>query len=213
MNKVLKNIVNLIKQQKKYKKYKISEATRKAFLGEQWVDATTALIELNNKYKKFDLLSGLFDIKVAKSRLTGLKNDKKILVKELEQSMILADLGYSIYLLPKKKDINGNFVKAPDAIVNDLLYEFKTITGPIRKIERHFRKSRDQSINVFLRIMRPEISKNEVLLKIRQILIHPTYKGGTGGNLIFHLEGTKETYFFRIIDLMDLIIDLNNRFK
>ena len=107
MNKVLKNIVNLIKQQKKYKKYKISEATRKAFLGEQWVDATTALIELNNKYKKFDLLSGLFDIKVAKSRLTGLKNDKKILVKELEQSMILADLGYSIYLLPKKKDINS----------------------------------------------------------------------------------------------------------
>jgi len=124
------------------------------------------------------------------------------LAKELRQARVLTSRDASVYLVAKTKDAQGREVPGPDALVNGTLYEFKTITGSIGKVEKHFRHSRVQSQNVFLRIMRPDISKSMVISKIQQTLADPKYKGGTKGRLVLHLEGTGRTYFLQIKDLM-----------
>jgi len=49
--------------------------------------------------------------------------------------------------------------------------------------------------------MDPKITESAVEFKIQQILNDKTYKGGTEGNLIFYLEGTRKTYSRLIKDL------------
>ena len=201
---MLKELNNMEKQQwERIYQGKLEENTCKSqmtaerfFPNEQWIEA--AMLKL--KYE--EVPHGIENIKIARSRLSKKKDDEKTLVKELSQAKILADNGSSIFLLPKLKDPHTKyFKKGPDAIVNGTLYEFKTITGPISKVERNFRHSRKQCENAFLRIMDPAISKDAVISKMRQILNDKTYNGGAEGSLIVHFEEEKKTYFLRIKDL------------
>jgi len=178
---------------------KTEEAAQKAFPNEKWYDVAT--LKLKNKGEEFEIPPGVKNIYVARSRLTGKKEDERTLVKEIRQGKILADMGDVIFLLPKLRAPDGKYIKGPDAVVNGALFEFKNITGPIKKVERNFRKSRYQSENVFLVIADPAISKGDVLTKIKTVLNNPLYKGGTKGHLVFHLAQTQRTYFMRIKDL------------
>jgi hypothetical protein len=58
-----------------------------------------------------------------------------ILEKELAQARILAALGHTIYLPPEQ---GTRKTKHPDAIVDGLIMEFKTITGNIKEGSREF---------------------------------------------------------------------------
>jgi len=191
----------------------ILENTRKnevsaktAFPKEKFINAS--LFKLEQEGPDFEVPKNLDNIKIAKSKITPTKgkshisdNDAKTLAKELRQARILTSKGASVYLVPKIKDAQGRDVPGPDALVNGILYEFKTITGTIGKVEKHFRNSRNQSSNVFLRLMRHDISKDHVISKIKQTLNDPKYTGGTKGRLLLHLESTGKTYFLRIKDL------------
>ena len=186
-------------QDKQEGAWKTKEAAEKAFPNEKWVD--TGLLKFDYAGENYEFLSDIAGIKVAQSRLTGLKDDEKVLVKELRQGKILSDNGLSIYILPKMKDQNGENIPGPDAIVNGVLFEFKNITGGIDRVEIRFRQSRKQCENVYLKIDNPGISKDDVISRIRSALRDKKYSGGTNGNLIIYLAQTGETCFMSINDL------------
>jgi hypothetical protein len=50
-------------------------------------------------------------------------------------------------------------------------------------------------------INNPKISKNDVILKIRNVLRDPEYTGGTKGKLVYYISQTQKTYFIRISDI------------
>jgi len=53
--------------------------------------------------------------------------------------------GSSVTLIPRIKRPDGKgFLPGPDAIVNGLFFEFKTVTGRMDKIGARFRESRTQ---------------------------------------------------------------------
>jgi hypothetical protein len=166
---------------------------------EEWVDA--ASIKFKYHGEDFDLPAGIENIKVARSRLTHLKNDEQILAKEIRQGKILAEKGASVYLLPKLKSPDGKYIPGPDALVNGVLFEFKTVTGSIKKVERRFRESREQCKNVFIKIDNPNVSKADVTADIKLILNDKKYTGGTEGTLIVYLSQSKEIYSMQIKDL------------
>jgi len=172
---------------------------KREFPNEIWVNASC--IKFKNIGDEFILPKGINRILVARSRLTRIKNDERILAKEIRQGKILIDNGASVYLLPKLKDSNGKNIPGPDAIVNGILFEFKTITGHLDRIEAHFRDSRKQCENIFLKIDNILISKNCVLSKIGRILHDKTYKGGVNGYLILYLSQDDQTYFYKIDSL------------
>jgi len=181
-------------------------SAKTAFPNEKFIDAS--LYKINQKGPDFEVPKNLENIKIAKSRLIPTKeksyisdNDAKILAKELRQAAILTCRGSSVYLIPKIKDAQGRDVPCPDALVNGTLYEFKTITGSLGKVEKHFRNSRNQCSNVFLRIMNHDISRDHVISKLKQTLNDPKYTGGIKGRLIIHLESTGKTYYLNIKDL------------
>ena len=178
--------------------YRTEEAVKKAFPDEEWIDVV--FLDFKHLGEDYVIPHNIEGINVAKSRLTGLKEDEKILLKEIRQAGQLKNT--TIYLLPKQKSPEGKELPSPDALVNDVLFEFKNVTGTIRKVEKHFRKSRDQCENVYLKIDNPKISKEDVESKIRAILCDDNYRGGTNGELILYLAQTEKIYFMRIKDLV-----------
>jgi hypothetical protein len=174
-----------------------AKKAKEVFPHETWEDAASIIL----KTKGLNLPKNIGGIKVAKSRLTGNKNEESTVLKEIVQGKILADKGASVYLLPKLRNPDGSHAHGPDAIVNGSLVEFKAVTGGLRRIEVRFRKSREQSENVFIKIDNPDISKNDLIGKIRRILNDKEYTGGTKGNLVVYLSESKRTYFMRIRDL------------
>jgi hypothetical protein len=174
-------------------------AAKKEFPLEKWVKAESICFRHNSE--EFQIPEDIRNIKVARSRITGKKGDERTLAKEIRQGKILADRGAFVYLIPKKKGPDGKNIPGPDAIVNGEFFEFKTITGAIGKVEKHFRKSREQCENVFLRIMRKDITKDAIIYKIHRILNDPTYINGTKGWLILHLDNINETYWLNISKL------------
>jgi hypothetical protein len=177
--------------------HRAEELAKKLFPNEIWEDA--ASIKFIYSGEDFELPVSTVGIKIASSRLTGLKGDEKIIAREVRQAKILADKGLSVYLLPKRKIF---FQTEPDAIVNGFLYEFKTITGTIKRVEARFRQSRNQCENIFLKIDNINLSKTDIISKISAILSDVNYYGGTKGNLIFYLAKTEATYFMRIKDMI-----------
>jgi hypothetical protein len=178
------------------------------FPNEQFVDASS--LNFNQKGPEYEVPKNLENIKVAKSRITPTKgkshisdNDAKTLAKELRQARILTSRGLAVYLIPKTKDARGREVPSPDAIVNGTLYEFKTVTGSIRRVETNYRQSRDQGQNVFIRVMNPNISKSDVIRKMYSVINDRKYTGGFKGNFIFSVrQGSSEKlYYIKIKDL------------
>jgi hypothetical protein len=172
------------------------KVAKKSYPDEKWIDAS--LVEFENKGKGIGIPSDIKGVKIAESRLTGEKNDERALSREIKQAKILADKGDSIYLLPKAKDANGKETSGPDAILNGIPYELKTVEGSIKKVERRFRESREQCENVYLRVTDKQITKEEVVSKIHGVLNDPTYTGEAKGWLLVHFDGTNETYKYYI---------------
>jgi hypothetical protein len=187
---------------------KNESAARTAFPNEQFVDASSFKSEQTGP--DFEVPENLQNIKIAKSRITPTKgknhisdNDAKTLTKELRQARVLTSRGSSVYLVPKIKDAQGRDVSGPDALVNGTLYEFKTITGALKRLETRFRESRDQGENVFIRFIKDGITRDDVMNKMYRIINSPEYTGGCKGNLIFSIrQGSRETvYYIKISDL------------
>jgi hypothetical protein len=169
------------------------------FSQEKWVDAKD--ICLKYKGEDFHIPNDTKNIFVAYSRITRKKGDERVLAKEVRQGKVLADRGDVVYLLPKLKDPDGKYIPGPDAIVNGVLFEFKTITGGTDRVEMRFRESRDQCKNIFLKIDNPKITKNDVILKIKNILRDPCYNGGTEGSLVYYIAQTKKVYYIKISEI------------
>jgi hypothetical protein len=150
-----------------------------------------------------ELPKNLEGVSIAKSKFPMNKSDEETLLKEAKQAEILAGKGASINLIPKMKDATGRNIPGPDAIVNGRYFEFKTITGGIRKVEKHFRDSRKQGGNVYIRIENPSITRSDVIKKLVGVVGDPKYDGGFKGHLVFTIGQEKEerTYFMKIKDL------------
>jgi hypothetical protein len=102
----------------------------------------------------------------------------------------------------KRLDGKGN-LPGPDAIVNGSLFEFKTVTGKIKKVGKRFTESREQGENVYIRVDNPLHTKAGVLRNLIGTINHKDYMGGYKGIVIITI-GTGEqekTYFFKIKDL------------
>jgi len=158
----------------------------------------------------FEIPNGIDNIKVAQSRVTPSKNhndisdnDARTLAKEIRQAKVLTDRGASVFILSKIKAPDGRDISGPDALVNGMLYEFKTVTGSIDKVESRFRESREQGENVFIRVMNPNITSSDVIRKIYGVVNGSHYTGGFKGNMIFSVrQGNFETlHYTRIGDL------------
>jgi hypothetical protein len=168
---------------------KTEDAAKRIFPHEKWVNAVS--IKFKYQGEDLDLPIGIENIKVARSRLTHLKNDEQILAKEIKQGKILAEKGASVYLLPKLKSPDGKYIPGPDALVNGVLFEFKTVTGSIDKVESRFRESREQGQNVFIRILNPDISRQNVIQKMYNVVNDPKYTGGFKGDFVFSIKHGK----------------------
>ena len=183
-------------------------AAKSTFPNEQWIKA--ASIKLAQEGPDFEIPNGIDNIKVARSRVMPSKNhssisdnDAKILVKEIRQAKVLTDRGASVFILPKIKGADGREISGPDALVNGTLYEFKTITGGIDKVERRFRESREQGQNVFIRVLNPDISRQSVIRKMYNVVNDPKYTGGFQGDFIFSVKQGRDEiiYHMKIKDL------------
>jgi len=183
-------------------------AAESTFPNEQWVDAQS--IKLAQEGPDFEIPNDIDNIKVAKSRVTPSKNhssisdnDARTLAKEIRQAKVLTDRGASVFILPKIKGADGKEISGPDALVNGILFEFKTVTGSIKRVETRFRESREQGQNVFIRVMNPNITRSDVIGKIYGVVNGSNYTGGFKGNMIFSVrQGNFETlHYTRIGDL------------
>ena len=182
---------------------KTREAADLLFPAEQWVDAQC--IRLAQKGADFEIPDGIDNVKVAKSRLTPSKkhssisdNDARTLVKEIRQAKVLSDRGASVFVLPKMKAVDGSYIHGPDALVNGRLFEFKTITGNIDKVERRFRESREQGQNVFIRVLNPDISRQSVIRKMYSVVNDPKYTGGFKGDLVFSVKQGRDEIIYHV---------------
>jgi hypothetical protein len=78
---------------------------------------------------------------IAQNRQSRNETQQQILDKELVQARILTGFGSTVYLLPEVIDPAHLGIKYPDAVVDGFVMEFKTITGSIRQVEKHFKDS------------------------------------------------------------------------
>ena len=143
-------------------------------------------------------------ILVAKSRLPVNKSQENDLLKEIISAVVLTSMGASVYLIPRLKRPDGSGdMPGPDAIVNGELFEFKVITGTIKKLEERFRESRVQGKNVYMRIENAGITRQDVIRKLISVVNDKKYTGGYKGHVIFSMgnERNERTYFIKIRDL------------
>jgi uncharacterized protein with gpF-like domain len=140
---------------------------------EKWVSKSATLQGANEFTKNLEIPK---NVKLAQSRIPQNKNDSEILKKELRQAKILSDLGNVVYFTPEP----GSYKKrVTDAVVNGVPFEFRTITGTSRRVEKEFGDAKDKGkgINVFLNID-SDISREEVRRRIGLVLDrHPDYTG------------------------------------
>jgi len=111
---------------------------------------------------------------MAASRAPRSDRQSEILNQELAQSRILATLGHAVYLLP---EFGPRKTKHPDAIVDGIIMEFKTVSGNARKIKEKYKEAREKAQNVFLQID-PPFSHRIVASKLSGSIRGKGYKSG-----------------------------------
>lgn len=129
---------------------------------------------------------------IAKNREPRSNNQKKILEKELIQARVLVQHGSVVYLLPESS--RKNHEKHPDAIVDEYVMEFKTITGSDKQVEVRFKESRKKAQAVFFKIDGP-LSKSTVLERLTQTTVKKKYRSG---HVLIYFTKTKELYYWDI---------------
>jgi hypothetical protein len=164
---------------------------KKIFPNEKFTSSTRKLKSVNRFTRDMEIPQGVF---LAESRIPRTKGDADKLRKELRQAGILARLGNTVYLTPEP----GRFMESSfDAIVNGMPYEFRNITGSIKKIERRFTKAKEKAdnMNVFINID-SDIIINEIRRRIGMAIgRHPEYTG----KIIVSILGEK-IYFWDTMD-------------
>jgi len=144
------------------------------YSGEKFI-STTAQLQTTNRYTKKIVLPE--NVKIAQSRINIKSNEQqKTLTKELRQAGILSRMGNSVYLTP---EYNIYKVRVTDAVVNGVPYEFRTVTGTVRKIEQRFGEAKEKGnvVNVYLHID-TDATINEARRRIGMVLErHPDYSG------------------------------------
>ncbi|MDR0719200.1 MAG: hypothetical protein LBF78_06145 [Treponema sp.] len=98
----------------------------------------------------------------------------KTLEKEMIQARILAANGHTVYLLPEQ---GPRGTKHPDAVVDGVIMEFKTITGNIRKIAGNYKAARKKAENVFLKVDAP-LTRHAVTRKLSGVIREKGYMAG-----------------------------------
>ena len=176
---------------------KVRKAAEQLFPHEQWIDAVSL------KLKHITIPEDAFGIKIAKGKLPLNSQEELDLLKEINSSIVLKKLGASVTLIPRMRRLDGKgFLPGPDAIVNGILYEFKTVTGKINKIGRRFTYSRKQGDNVYIRVENDQHTKDGVVNYLAGLINNPRYQGGYKGSIILTVGtgNSEKTHFFRISD-------------
>ena len=124
---------------------------------------------------------------MAASHAPRSSRQSEILEQELSQACILAALDHTVYLLP---EFGPRKTKHPDAIVDDLIIEFKTVSGNEKKIKEKYKETREKAENVFLQID-PPFSHRTVVRKLSGSIRGKGYKLG----LIWYTSNTTEKWF------------------
>ena len=113
-------------------------------------------------HEKWELLeNGIF---IAKSRMPRSAEQINTLEKELRQARILVDRRSTVYFLPEMSQPIEKRKKYPDAVVDGLITEFKTVTGSIRQVEARYKEARIKTANIFMKID-ANLSHHEVTRK------------------------------------------------
>jgi len=166
---------------------------KKEFPNETWIRSDS----IKMKYEKMP--DGAEGIIIAKSKLPTNPTEEHDLIKEIKSAVILKKHGSSVTLIPRVKDpITGRFLSGPDAIVDGTLFEFKEITGGIRRIGDRFMDSRRQGNNVYIRVANPTLTKRQVLSYFVRFINDKNYEGGYKGNIILSFGTEDRIYFFKI---------------
>jgi hypothetical protein len=131
---------------------------------------------------------------LAASRIPKSGEQIRTLEKEIDHARILAKGGHTVYLLPEQ---GPRGMKHPDAIVDGFVFEFKTVTGNIRKAAENFKAARAKADNVFLKIM-PDYSKEAVQSKLKGTIVN---KGYHSGLIIVHFNASNKMYYWNVDDL------------
>ena len=109
---------------------------------------------------------------IATGRTPKSNNQRKDLQKELVIARHLTRLGSVVYLLPEEGED-----KHPDAVVDGIIMEFKTITGGAERIQDHYREARKKADRIFFRI-NSDISTKAVLKNLIERVRNSGYTGG-----------------------------------
>lgn len=75
------------------------------------------------------------------------KNQKSIFEKEFNTAKIASDNGHVIYMLPEKGE-----GKHPDTVMDNVLTDFKKVTGNIKTIGQRFVEGMEQGKNIYMQI-------------------------------------------------------------
>ena len=144
------------------------------YSGEIFISSTTQL-QATNRYTKKIVLPE--NVKIAEVRIKIKSNEQqRTLRKELRQAGILSHMGNSVYLI---SEYSAYKVRVTDAVVNGIPYEFRTVTGTVRKIEQRFGEAKEKgtAVNVYLHID-TNATINEARRRIGLVLErHPDYSG------------------------------------
>jgi hypothetical protein len=116
-------------------------------------------------------------IYIAKSRMPRSAEQINILDKELRQARILVDRGSTVYLLPETPPQGKKHIKYPDAVVDGVVMEFKTITGSIRQVEVRYKEARAKTKHIFFKLD-ANLTRHEVTRKLSGYINRKGYKGG-----------------------------------
>ena len=136
--------------------------------------------------EKWELLENR--IYIAKSRMPRSTEQLHILDKELRQARILVDRGSTVYLLPETPPHGKKRIKFPDAVVDGVVMEFKTITGSIRQVEVRYKEARAKTEHIFFKID-ANLTRHEVTRKLSGYIKR---KGYTGGVILAYFSQSDE---------------------
>jgi hypothetical protein len=121
---------------------------------------------------------------------------------ELRDAQILRDLGSTVYLSPEvRSDPNKKY----DAIVNDMMMEFKNMHGAsFRTLKDHFLDSREQAPNVFINLEKSPLTKHDIintLYAARNSVDYGRKNKYKGGRIILKIKGQKNLIYLNVNNL------------
>lgn len=138
-----------------------------------------------------EISPGIF---IAASRNPKSERQAQVLEIELDQARILAARSHTVYLLPEQ---GSRGEKHPDAVVDGLIMEFKTITGNIRKVGENFKSAREKAENVFLKID-PPFTRHVVTRRLSGVIRN---KGYLSGMIWAYFTNAGEMNYWTVDDL------------